>query len=222
MRESSWKAFLCVFTLVWIHVCMLAWFFLCNHVCFCARTSAGGAAAGGQCVLLSGVAELAGSGSSSCSCQQGACVSVAFRREWGSHCRTQHDYHRAYLQVRFCSFWHIKKNEKPSISIYCANLHHPIWPLKGAVEVLHFEWLLVIHLSTTRGHYSIIVSRLSTQLKGSFFFAVMQCFCAPLSVFQFITPQSDVHSGCVDSKWNQSRWVTLHQPLSWAAAILDK
>lgn len=48
---------------------------------FCARASAGGAATGGQCVLHSGLAELAGSGSSSCSSQQGARVSVAFRWE---------------------------------------------------------------------------------------------------------------------------------------------
>lgn len=56
-------------------------FEMCNSVCFCARTSAGGAAAGDQCDLLSGVAELAGSGSSSRSSQQGAFVSAAFRWE---------------------------------------------------------------------------------------------------------------------------------------------
>lgn len=56
---------------------------LCVNVslkaCFLCRTSAGGGAAGGQCVVITGLAELADSGSSPHSCQRGAGVFIAFR-----------------------------------------------------------------------------------------------------------------------------------------------
>lgn len=61
-----------------------------------------GGAAGGQRVVLSGVADLAGAGGSARRRQQGARVSAGLGLERGPHRGAQHQHHRLHLQVRPC------------------------------------------------------------------------------------------------------------------------
>lgn len=92
--------------------------------CVWHRASAGGAAAGGQRVVLAGVAALDGPGLSPRRRQPRARVTAALWRLRGSHRRPQHQQHGAQLQV--------SAQHKA-----CKELQYRRLPLGGGVAALY-------------------------------------------------------------------------------------
>lgn len=80
------------------------------------------------------------------------------------------------------------------------------------VKNLHFECLsfgscVHVHLATTRGH--CLITPTNTFVWHEEVRHHVSFFCCnvrvPFSVPQFVASWPEVHSGCVDAKWNQTR-----------------
>lgn len=124
---------------VWMHACVN--FYV--SVCFCVRTTTGGAAAGGERFFLSGMAALVGSGSSSRSCQPGTRVSVAFRWEWGSNCCSQHKHHWVHLQVRFYTLLQ-KDHPEFTFSRHAASFVSTEWCYWSVLDNIYFNHQMAV------------------------------------------------------------------------------
>lgn len=107
---------------------------------------------------------------------------------------------------------------KPSFYFYMLPGH---LCLPNVAAEVRFKCFGVISLSATSGSHFIKFTKLLTGYHETDKLRYDWCGLF-VNLSQLITAGSDVHCGCVDSEWNQTRWVSLHEPLTRTSVILDK